>query len=454
MHRANAIPNGGAGCCSGIKVWNWDVCLAVYHAAGSLNGDACDSFGDIPAQRFSLNNGSLAWQDGSDSWCIVPQVSKETKGTTRPLQGQKKAAFKNGASCTAKVQMQDDPASGGFRVVLPGKQELCLSSPEAADAEGARAQRLAFRPCEEAAKDETTFFQHRDNADGRLQVRGRFGLCIDAASGAGPIAYECHNPELSDPNQLFGVKGGDIMRWDATKLDGGLLCLGVEGDDGGEVVPFAPCTTAAEAAVDPSIEAARADAEEASKQAPKPGQGFVQVAKHQGGFGLREVLPLGDLRRDEPPRCLALGTREGESVVLVAPCDESDAQRWEFVPRPGPGQHGVGAIKSAAHDMCLDNGASRGPLLYNCYDAPDFLSQRWLLLGNGWIQAPRWWADNGRIRLPERCLDSRPHQPLDLVAADCDRAAQDGVVWDEIWAETPLETRLFQQAKAARESKR
>ena len=82
------------------------------------------------------------------------------------------------------------------------------------------------------------------------------------------------------------------------------------------------------------------------------------------------------------------------------------------------------------------------PILYPCYPVGTNFKQNYSLLDNGWLQLPSHWADNGRLRFPAKCLDTKPSQPVELKVADCTKAEQELQTWEKLWPETPLETKL------------
>mmetsp|Transcript_10357 Transcript_10357/g.36405 ORF Transcript_10357/g.36405 Transcript_10357/m.36405 type:complete len:717 (+) Transcript_10357:844-2994(+) len=447
LHGSNMNPQGG--CCSGLQVWNWDHCMAVYERRGSVNADSCEGAGDVIAQRIRLDEGgALVWEDRAA--CIAP---KEVAPSHDAQAAPPKAVLRE--ACRAKVE--DDAASGGFRVVLPAGgdhgagvpgQRLCLAVPAVGTPEDAHGAALRFLPCE-AVPDASLFARGLPKGDGRHQIKAPQGLCLDAASGQGLISYLCANLDQANPNQLFAAMQGDAFRWNAKALGSEVdWCVDGEGFDG-QVVELAPCSTSSEAAGTDGLPA-EVGREAALNEVPKLGQGFARVSVdgEDGVFELREAVEAHEGEHPEV-RCLTHVSKSGEMVLTAAPCSGTlPSQRWRFQEPSEKGDIG-GKLKAASGNLCIDAGSTK-PLLFACMPGHDFLGQRWVLHRNGWIEAPRYWADNGRKKLAARCLDSRPFRDVELVGAECRGPEQASIVWEKLWETTPLETRLLQEAHSAK----
>jgi len=318
-----------------------------------------------------------------------------------------------------------------------------VGTPE--DAHGAA---LRFLPCE-AVPDVSLFVRGLPKGDGRHQIKAPYGLCLDAASGQGLISYLCHRFDQADPNQLFAAKQGDVLRWNAKALGSDVdWCVDGEGFDG-QVVELAPCSTSSEAAGTDGLPA-EVGREAALNEVPKLGQGFARVSVdgEDGVFELREAVEAHEGEHPEV-RCLTHVSKSGEMVLTAAPCSGTlPSQRWRFQEPSEKGDIG-GKLKAASGNLCIDAGSTK-PLLFACMPGHDFLGQRWVLHRNGWIEAPRYWADNGRKKLAARCLDSRPFRDVELVGAECRGPEQASIVWEKLWETTPLETRLLQEAHSAK----
>merc|ERR1711933_168921 len=101
-------------------------------------------------------------------------------------------------------------------------------------------------------------------------------------------------------------------------------------------------------------------------------------------------------------------------VVLVAACDGSEKQRWLQV----KGSGGYSALATSDGQGCLST-ASGKPFLTRCVHDETVLSQRITFQPNGWIEAPRFWTDNGRTKFPAVCLDSRRATVVPIIGATC-----------------------------------
>jgi len=166
-------------------------------------------------------------------------------------------------------------------------------------------------------------------------------------------------------------------------------------------------------------------------------------AKHDvwrdGSFQLQR--PSGtDGHEVEVALCLSYFSDDGLQKLYAEPCRESERrQRWT---------HDDGLLKNVAADRCVDANDMLTPILYPCYPPGSNLKQRLALLDNGWVELPRSWADNGRLRYPAKCLDAEPVAPKRLHVVQCAQAEDEGAHWEKLWEETPLETRLFREAEA------
>mmetsp|Transcript_35590 Transcript_35590/g.102705 ORF Transcript_35590/g.102705 Transcript_35590/m.102705 type:complete len:970 (+) Transcript_35590:144-3053(+) len=455
MHAANRLPSGG--CCSGLQVWNWELCMAVYKSGGPVNADTCEIGGDVPAQQFAFREAQLIWQD-DESACIAPENLfslgglGESDEEVSHMADRMKAVLVLGAGCAAHIE--DDASSGGFRVLAAiltddagsgSGRKLCLAVPAGQAAEDLLGGELRFEPCEDVSRDRTVF-QRRTRLGKSQQIRALHDMCLDAASGSGPIVYWCHSAKELSTNQLFMAPVGGALEWNGSGLGfQGSLCVDQKGADE-EAVSFAPCQTASESlSASPSAEAVRVERDAALAEVPKDGQGFERrpIDDGNGDFELRELRPDGA----GVARCVSLGIRGRASTLTVAPCDKSKRQRWRLKAAPA----GYSSLGAVAMELCVD-AASESPSLIQCIPEEGFLSQRFTFHRNGWVEAPRYWADNGRRKLPARCLDSRAPKSKIAVSASCSAIREAHVEWKRLWAEEPLETRLFREVRASRES--
>merc|ERR1740121_2949136 len=152
-------------CCSGMKIWDLDACIAVYENGGGVNADECDIFGEVPAQRFGYDNAALLWAPGGT--CVAPAETAAAMAS-KPHGPTRKVVLISD-TCRAKVVF--DASSEGFRLAVAGKGEdghdslLCMAMPAMTDE--AHEQALQFVPCETAPAESTLFFRWRDHGDGR-----------------------------------------------------------------------------------------------------------------------------------------------------------------------------------------------------------------------------------------------------------------------------------------------
>ncbi|CAK0888097.1 unnamed protein product [Prorocentrum cordatum] len=121
----------------------------------------------------------------------------------------------------------------------------------------------------------------------------------------------------------------------------------------------------------------------------------------------------------------------GASYVVAAPFLRSCEMTWEA------------PTSSSRRRWCLGRRARGGcrPGLWP--------GQRFELRAGGRVERLRHWGDNGRKRWAARCLDSQPVEMEDVVVADCAEDIDDGEVWEPLWEEVPLETRLYWAARAS-----
>lgn len=164
----------------------------------------------------------------------------------------------------------------------------------------------------------------------------------------------------------------------------------------------------------------------------KEGQRYKKRDAHaDGSFQLEEALG----------GCLGAG---GDQKLVTAACSGSSpgTARWMHMP--------TGELKHVQKNMCVDANDFVSPIIYPCYVPGSNQKQIYVMNQTGWIQMPRTWADNGRLRFPAKCFDSNPVTPRSLTVKPCKKLRGHGSGssgWEAVWSETPLETKLFQEAE-------
>jgi len=401
---ANSFPGGG--CCSGLKLWDIDICVAASQIGDDAHAENCFNFGESPNQYVKLNSGGmLEWSKAKG--CIAP--SKQDLDHNVGRTSSKKARFLEGTECKSHIEEVGASDQKTFRVVSSDGL-WCLSNDEGQQVEqGGR--HLLYLPCEEGSKQQVFKMEHHYD-DEHFQIMTSDGQCIDAADGEGPVVYTCHPTEDKSLQQQFIVKPGSTFVWhrryERDKGEG-KHCV----DPSVEVVNFAACAESADGT-------------------PKAGQGFVRHdTQGDGSFLLKE-------RGTE--NCLSPLSYQGHTKLASTPCGGAD-QRWTT-------DHGQ--VKNVHLDQCIDASDNIQPILYGCYKPGDNQRQSFVLHESGLIEIPRTWADNGRVRYLSKCFDIRPVDPIPLKVEDCKVAAESGTSWEELWAETPLETQLYLDASGKR----
>lgn len=218
FHPSNAMPRGrwtgGGGCCSGIKLADWDACIGAFQVGGKVFPQACDTFGGGSAQRMKLDEGSglLKWQSGKG--CIVPDANQV--GAPPPPPG-----FVTLTACAApdeqvkagqQFQRRDPQPDGSFILQdIAGRE--CLTH----RLQGGL-QRLFQGPCDqEEAK--SLRWKHLDG--GQLKLL-ELNLCVDANDQVTPILYPCYQP-WENPKQHFDLEENGWVQMRRTWGDNGRM---------------------------------------------------------------------------------------------------------------------------------------------------------------------------------------------------------------------------------------
>jgi hypothetical protein len=327
----------------------------------------------------------------------------ETKQATTPANiNMNKAKLYQSDLCSAEIVEISNDGERLFRVAADDK---CLSVGEGMHWHQ-QGMPLLFMPCDTEDTKQVFAAGHDEYEDGSFTVLDINGMCIDAASGMdnGPLAYPCHPREAQSRQQLFTDKNGKLS-WIGLQPGMPLLCMDPLGT--GPTQTLATFTICGEAGDGIS---------------PKPGQAFLKHdVQSDGSFQLQEAS-LGT--------CLT-ADRGG---VIAAPCGPHAEQRWT--------QTGT-SLKNVAEGLCLNAIHDWSIHLHACSDPYIRVLK---IHENGWIEIPRSFADNGRVRYLARCLDIQPVDPVDLKMGHCSEAANSGTSWERVWEEVPLETRLFKEA--------
>jgi glycosyltransferase involved in cell wall biosynthesis len=400
-HEANAA-SGGDGCCSGLKLHDIDICVAAEHKGDVAHAQMCFNFGESDRQYVKLSHGGmLKWNEGSKhEGCIAPR-KHDVEGFTG--ESRTKAALIDGTSCRSRIEEVRSGNHHEFRVVAPGKMCLSLGIGESWADSG---RHLLFLPCKDG--DEKQVFRYGEKFDDtHFQIKDSAHFCFDAANGDGPIAYQCHPFQDKSAQQSFILKAGEAVVW----------WRHYEGEE------------ALSSCIDPAPQEKvtfRACADASDGVTAKAGQGFLRHDERgDGSFQLKE---------QGTESCLAPSSHEAGSQVTIKSCQDEPNLRWSFQ---------GGQLKNVGLDLCVDKGNGHKPILYTCYPAGQNKKQEYILHENGWIESPRSWADNGRVRYLSTCFDTRPVEPIHLIVQPCKDVKEYGTKWEKIWEEVPLETQLF-----------
>jgi hypothetical protein len=324
-HGANADSHRQK-CCSGLKLWDIDVCLAGNGVGNGMVAEACFNFGESSNQWWKLNAGGLLqFKDGEA--CGVPEESQpagdaETRG-----------GVLRGATCKAKFQtVPSESDAKKVRLVAEGTPNQCLSEGEGQTWKE-QGKPLLFRPCSSGDSKQVFTIAHHYTGNSH-QLKTSSGLCVDAANGAGPLAYECHNVGDDPRQQQFDVKPDSAMLWNGRTDNGDeTFCI----DPKPALGVLTVCAASAE-------------------NVPKAGQGFKRHDEQGGFFQLRDTISGNCLTPVD-------GGSDGNPQVASKPCgveDRPDDQRWSI--------NEAGNIINKGRNLCIDSGDQVSPVfLYTCY---------------------------------------------------------------------------------------
>eukprot|EP00438_Fugacium_kawagutii_P027226 Skav214319 [mRNA] locus=scaffold86:15330:18495:+ [translate_table: standard] len=405
--RSNSISSEDLQCCGGLKLWNYNYCLAWYGADVQVAG--CSFFGGSSYQDFGLGI-----TETGEAMIGAPSLEGEqhclSSGTL--VSGVSLEVHLNHSLATLELV-----GPGIFRVVT--KSRLCLVSLEGHLG-------LAFGSCASAAE-----LQVVGESEGRKQlqvtkVEGR-GQCLDAAQGTGIYLYPCHSPEERLPNQVFIAEEGGPLCWPfGDAEDRGqsnhLRCVSERREE--PQVVLQPC------------------ANEAGHEENDKGQLFLKHLERT-----RESFTLSSLERD---KCLVADfehsvTVNGEEAFFLVMGTCSKSQRWVQTET-------AVAVELRGDLWCLAASDFRRPVVTSCW--PDDLTQHFETqrvpnnrgISYFAVRKRPHWADSGRERFPALCLDVTPSPRIPVIAAPCKEQA----LWTMEWEEVPLETQLFEASESER----
>ncbi|CAJ1424980.1 unnamed protein product [Effrenium voratum] len=206
-HYSNAFSREDLECCSGLKIWNANFCLAWY--GSHLLTQDCALLGS-QFQEFSIQEDGLILaphlEDKQPDYCLLGA------GSLRDV------AFLSGRDNSfARLELSE----GTLRLVSASG---CLVI---------KGQQLFWGDCSRSVRLEIV----ADSA-GRKQL-GTGGMCLDAGQGNTPMLYSCHEPELRMHNQEFLGDHGTALCW-AQAPPEEPMCLG-EVEEGPSGLELAPC---------------------------------------------------------------------------------------------------------------------------------------------------------------------------------------------------------------------
>lgn len=182
FHESNAHPRGG--CCSGMKLWDFDACLAAFNQGEEPKADPCNLFGQISSQHVELSaDGLLTWNKGAG--CLSPKNRDGklpvalTRSASDPLVLAPCAAPEQVAKAGQGFSKHELRSDGTFQLRLDN--ETCLGH---GVWNGLTV--LMTNPCGHGSD----LWSHEAG-----QIRNlALGLCVDANDMVTPILYPCYPP--------------------------------------------------------------------------------------------------------------------------------------------------------------------------------------------------------------------------------------------------------------------
>jgi len=397
----------GSPCCSGINNWNFLQCLDGSGVGSPLRTFECAIAGTNRNQYFHLADdlphlGQLVWRNGEA--CVSPEEPKVADATRSAID-----------TCLTRVEAVGVDNLGPLGNASPTKFRLRHVHKSSGDAACAVAagDRLAFEKCAEGGAQQMF---HATALLGGLQVRvGDGNRCLDAGGGNQLLVYPCYDASAKNPNQIWHIRGGQLA-WQAAHNAQG-YCVDIAYLQG-QLPPVVPTVGTGEASW--------------RTCAPTPGQRLDRHDAHSGTFLLRNPDSLQCLRSEVPGAPLQMG-----------PCDEH--QRWRALEDRKQVLH-------VHSEQCIAARTQAKPSLTRCTSAPtDHRAGRYehvLIVDDpGWIQMQGGWADNGRVRWFEKCIDFQPQSDIQVSLQQCDKTKARNVRWTRIGVRTPPETEIWRNAE-------
>jgi len=242
--------------------------------------------------------------------------------------------------------------------------------------------------------------------DGGFQITsGETGQCLDAGGGRTVLIYPCYESSVKNVNQLWEIDDGQLV-WPGTQKASG-FCV---------------------------------DVVKQERETEKRGGLWMEMCADKEGQRIRKYGELSDgtflLRDGDSGKCV--GRLVTGDLDLVE-CGKS--QLWRTT------TNGLAHVDSKD---CLWSSYNGKAGIKKCH-VPG-RQQRFSLVGTpGVAQQHTGYADNGRQRFHEQCLDYLPATRINVVLQDCAGAQTHGVRWTAIGMRVPLERTVWDAQKPCSE---
>jgi len=412
-HPSNRHRERNDKCCSGLSNWNFNQCLEARMGLGSLLQTVeCEISGGMPGQHIELtSDGQLSWRNGAG--CVAPTQTIFSI-----------AQYATVASCTATWEAVGPDVfktADGKRVPKtfrlrshnwPSATKGMCAGGSGQQAEATSAGfTLQFEPC---ADDESQQILRATPMLGGYQIHmGSGENCLDSVSGTQLLVYPCYDEATGNLNQVWDVAMSGRLVWKGNQAST-------------HCVSSPPEPPKADKTSDYSL----------ASCSPKAGQ---LLHRDAGGHADGTFM----LVANNSKQCLGLAPPDAgvvERRLKSVPCHSAD--RWRELPQSEQVQH-------VSTTFCLDAGpGSDSPIVYPCHTPKAQHTQRWQVVDNpGWVLLKEDWADNGRKRYFERCLDSLPETPIPAGLRECERTKSMGIRWTKIGIRVPRERELWDKAE-------